>query len=261
MVDIDTIVQEHGKRLFNLAYRICGDEDLAEDLFQESLIAIHEALPSFREESGSFTWAYRITTRTCLRKRKSMQGEADLRAALHRTDRAARAGYEDESEIDRIPSKDLSPEETLVHNALTAEIREKCHYFVSFSLTDEQRIPLLMRDLFDFSYKEIAYILDITEDVVRSRISRARSNLKRHFEKRCSWINPDNPCTCESRVGEALAKYPSLLNQLRLNTSRPEYNRMISRQIGKKIDSEDDIIASFPLLDPKARTSLKKIVD
>ncbi len=259
MADIESIVREHGKRLYNLAYRICGDAELAEDLYQESLIAINQALPSFRGESTSFTWAYRITTRTCLRKRGALTGDSDARAALRRADHAGHTEGDEEYAIETLPSDGMSPEEKLVHDALMAEIREKCHYFVTFSLTDEQRVPLLLKDLFDFSYREIAYILDVTEDIVRSRISRARTNLKRHFEKRCSWINPANPCTCESRAGEAIAKYPSLLSTLRRRTSRPEYNRMIARQIGKKIESEDDIIASFPLLDHKARTSLKKI--
>ena len=50
---IESIVKKHGGRLFNLAYRICGDKFLAEDLLQESLLQIHRALPSFREESSA----------------------------------------------------------------------------------------------------------------------------------------------------------------------------------------------------------------
>jgi RNA polymerase sigma-70 factor (ECF subfamily) len=65
---VESIVKDLGTRLFNLAYRICGDEFLAEDLLQESLLQIHKALPSFRGESSAHTWAYKITLNTCLKR-------------------------------------------------------------------------------------------------------------------------------------------------------------------------------------------------
>ena len=131
---------------------------------------------------------------------------------------------------------------------------------MTFLLTDEQRVALLLKDLFDFSYQEMSYLLEVREDVIRSRLSRARANLRRHFEKRCSWLRPGNPCRCESRVGYVLGKYPSLAKKLAVRTNRHEYNRVVARQIGRKIKSEDDIIASFPLLPFKARKSLEAIL-
>ncbi|MEW5817969.1 MAG: hypothetical protein AB1798_21570, partial [Spirochaetota bacterium] len=59
------------------------------------------------------------------------------------------------------------PNELLVEKALMAEIREKCHYFMTFLLTEEQRVALLLKDLFDFSYQEMAYLLELNEDVIR----------------------------------------------------------------------------------------------
>lgn len=250
---VESIVKEHGKRLFNLAYRICGDEFLAEDLLQESLLEIHKALPSFRGESSIYSWAYKITLNTCLKHSRGKQMRAQAEAALRRLD-----SQEELTPVSNVAEDE--PNDVLLEKAMTAEIREKCHYFMTFLLTEEQRVALLLKDLFDFSYQEMSYLLDVSEDVIRSRLSRARANLRRHFDKRCSWLHPGNPCSCETRVGYVLGKYPSLAKKLAVRTNRSEYNRTVAQQLNRKIKSEDDIIASFPLLDFKARKTLEAIL-
>jgi RNA polymerase sigma-70 factor (ECF subfamily) len=249
---VESIVRNHGKRLFNLAYRICGDEFLAQDLLQESLLQIHRALPSFHGNSSTYTWAYKVTLNTCLKRSRGKEMRTQAEAALQRL------GSQEEAAL--MAADGDEPNDILVEKALMAEIREKCHYFMTFLLTEEQRVALLLKDLFDFSYQEMSYLLEVTEDVIRSRLSRARASLRRHFERRCSWLRPGNACRCESRVGYVLGKYPSLAKKLAARTSRSEYNQAIARQLGRKIGSEDDIIASFPLLEFKARKSLAAIL-
>ena len=250
---LEDIVRLHGKKLFNLAYRICGDEVLAEDLLQESFLNIYKAIPGFEGRSSYYTWAYKITLQTCLNTKPAENRRNQAVTALRKKDEQNQEEYEIADEAAQMP------EDAMVQKALIAEVREKCHYFMLFKLTDDQRIPLLLKDLFDFSYSDIAYVLDISEDVVRSRLSRARENLKRFFRKRCSWIDPSNPCSCEEQGGYALHKYPSLLRKLSQNTERPEYNKMIADQIGKQINSEEDIISTFPHLDYKGQKALKKL--
>jgi RNA polymerase sigma-70 factor (ECF subfamily) len=236
---IDSIVKEHGKRLFNLAYRICGDEFLAEDLLQESLLQIHRALPSFRKESTTYSWAYKITLNTCLKHSRGKEMRAQAEAALRRLD-----SQEESNPISKA-GKD-EPNEILVEKAMMAEIREKCHYFMTFLLTEDQRFALLLNDLFDFSYQEMSYLLEASEDVIRSRLSRARANLRRYFDKRCSWLHSDNPCHCETRVGYVLGKYPSLAKKLAVRTNRSEYDRTVAQQLNREIKSEDDIFVFSP---------------
>jgi RNA polymerase sigma-70 factor (ECF subfamily) len=103
-------------------------------------------------------------------------------------------------------------------------------------------------------------ILEVSENVIRSRLSRARSALRRHFKKRCSWLDPDNPCRCKTRAGYVLGKYPALAKKLSVRTNREEYNRMVARQLNRHIGSEADIIASFPELEFKARKTLEAIL-
>ena len=248
---LEDIVRCHGKQLYNLAYRICGDEVMAEDLLQESLLNIYEALPQFEERSSIYTWAYKITLRTCLNRNSRDRNRRDAERSLMKKD------ADNQEEIILADTAGINPDDDLVEKALITEVREKCHYFMLFKLTDEQRATILLKDLFDFSYSDIAYILNVNETTVKSRIFRARSNLKRHFEKKCSWINPDNPCKCKTMAGYTVLKYPSLLKRLSLRTERDEYNQMIARQINKDIKTEADIISTFPLLDFKGKKALE----
>ena len=219
---IESIVKKHGGRLFNLAYPICGDKFLAEDLLQESLLQIHRALPSFREESSAYSWVYKITLNTCLKHSRGKAMRAQAEAALRCLDSQEESGplsgeaeaaggareATDGTDVPDAPREAAGaipiPDQAvdaLVEQTLMAEIREKCHYFMTFLLTEEQRVALLLKDLFDFSYQDMSYLLEVSEDVIRSRLSRARASLRRHFEKRCSWLCPGNPCRCETRAG------------------------------------------------------------
>ncbi len=252
---IENLFKTEGKRLYNLAYRICGDPDLAQDLLQESLIEIYRAFPKFRGESSTFTWAYKITLRRCRRYIRDRNVEHDARVSLQLTERSrARDQHAD-------ANARFDPADELVERAMVAEIREKCHYFMMFKLTELQRVTLLLQDLFEFSYKDTAYLLDTTEDVVRSRLVRARDNLRRHFSERCSWIKPGNPCICETRADHVLKMYPSLARTLARRTTRPEYNRLVAQQIQRRIDTESDIVSSFPMLDFKGRVTLRKVIE
>ncbi len=260
---VESILTRHGKRLYNLAYRICGDAELAEDLLQESMIEIMKALPRFRGMSSPYTWAYKVTLRTSLRHMRDADARANAVAALSSLDRAqsSRDGPIADPRNDVAgAAESRDPVDELVEKALIAEIREKCHWFVTFRLTDEQRVTLLLRDLFEFSYRDVAYLLDVSEDVVRSRLARARDNLRRHFAERCSWIDPKNPCRCESRAAYALHTYPSLAKTLAVRTGRPEYNRQVADRIAHTIESERDIVGAFPMLDFKGRKTLEHII-
>jgi len=191
---IESIVKEHGKRLLNLAYRICGDRFMAEDLLQESLVSIHEALPSFRGESSVYCWVYKITLNTCLKHTRGKQMQAQAKAALERLD--SQGDPTAIRETDAVDGNGCAVDDGVAANPHDALV--------------EQRIALLLKDLFDFSYKDMSLILEASEDVIRSRLSRARSALRRHFQKRCSWLDPGNPCRYKNRAGYVLGKYPSL---------------------------------------------------
>lgn len=245
------MVREHGQKLYNLCYRLSGDLIWAEDLLQESLLEAHKSYPRFKGDSSLYTWVYRVTVNTCLKHLDKKNTREKAAKALK--DEALRA----EPAARKVAAP--SEEEVMLQKALLSEIREKCHHFMIFNLTKEQRVTLLLRDLFEFSYKEVAAILDVSEDVVRSRLRRARQSLKKRFEERCSWLNPENPCRCENRIPYVLGQYPQLLGILKKRLNREDYNQEIEEQLSKVIHSESDILATFPLIEIKLEPFLKKL--
>ena len=84
---VESILTRHGKRLYDLAYRTCGDADLADDLLQESMIEIMRALPRFPGSSSPYTWAYKVTLRTCLCYMRDADVHTNATSALQAEDR------------------------------------------------------------------------------------------------------------------------------------------------------------------------------
>lgn len=249
--DFDSFIDQFGKKIFNVIYRICGDYHLAEDLFQESLFEIHKSLSIFRGESSFYTYAYRIAVNRTLRE---MKGRNVREIAVD-----SLKGQSENPVETTADSVRLTPDDEIVEKALMAEIREKCHLFMTYELTTKQRVAMVLIDLFDFTYEEAAFILDETVGVIKSRIFRARKRLKTFFEKRCSWLNPENPCRCEQRLSYVLAQYPELLPRLRKRANRSEYIELVNSQMNRTIHNETDILRSFPLMEIKLQPFLEKI--
>jgi RNA polymerase sigma-70 factor (ECF subfamily) len=139
--------------------RITGHEADAADAAQDAMIAIVRNLARFDGRSSFGTWAYRIATNSSLdelrrRKRRPVVAMTDDRDHAH-VEHADPAGGQ---RIDAIGD----------HLALDAALR---------SLSDEYRMPVVLRDVADLDYAEIAAVLDIPPGTVRSRIARGRAAL------------------------------------------------------------------------------------
>lgn len=162
----EELIESYQRKIFNIALRIVGNYDDANDLAQEVLIRIYKSIGNFKEQSSLSTWIYRITTNVCLddiRKRKNRK--------VISLDEEIRV---EDGEMQRqIVSSDPLPEDT----AEKGELRELVKDAIS-SLSDEHRLVIVLRDLQGFSYEEIARILKCPEGTVKSRINRARLTLK-----------------------------------------------------------------------------------
>lgn len=162
----EELIEGYQRKIFNIALRIVGNYDDANDLSQEVLIRIFKSIGSFKEQSSFSTWIYRITTNVCLddiRKRKNRR-VVSLDEEIK---------VEDGEMQRQIVSNDPLPEET----AEKEELRELVNGAIS-SLSEEHRLVIVMRDLQGFSYEEIARILKCPEGTIKSRINRARLALK-----------------------------------------------------------------------------------
>ncbi len=159
------------KFVFNAACRTltsCGCSiDAAEDLAQDSFIKAWRALHTFRGECSFTTWLYRITLNTT----------RDYLRRINRRKTTSLTSHDEEdeySEIDvPVTSGDAIPEDALEKKELITAVRRGIE-----SLPEEQRRVLVMRDLHNLPYHVIAEKLGIELGTVKSRLNRARQNLK-----------------------------------------------------------------------------------
>jgi RNA polymerase sigma-70 factor, ECF subfamily len=158
---LDQLLRRHYDRVHAVCRRITGHEADAADAAQEAMIAIVRHLDRFDGRSSFGTWAYRIATNASLdelrrRKRRGTVSTTDVDEHFH-TELADPAGAQ---RIEAIGD----------HLALNDALQ---------SLSDEYRLPVVLRDVADLDYAEIAAVLDLPAGTVRSRIARGRAALAR----------------------------------------------------------------------------------
>ena len=167
----EDIVRRYNRRIYNICYRFTGSADDAEDLSQEVFIKMYRTLESYDLEKGSFmTWVATVTRNLLVdhfRKSKQDRLTDPLEAAPSEEDQGLSLG---EQLPDAAPGADtrMQTQETqrMVHRALQ-------------KLSPELREAVILRDLQDMDYREIALALKVPEGTVKSRINRGRTELAR----------------------------------------------------------------------------------
>lgn len=158
---LDQLLRRHYDRVHAVCRRITGHEADAADAAQEAMIAIVRNLARFDGRSTFGTWAYRIAT------------NASLDELRRRKRRAVPTGdHDDDHRHAEVadPDSGLRIDSIGDHMAIDAALR---------TLSDEYRLPVVLRDVADLDYAEIAAVLDIPPGTVRSRIARGRAALAR----------------------------------------------------------------------------------
>ena len=155
------LVLHYQGQAYNLALRMLGSDAAAADTAQEAFISAYQAIRGFR--GGSFrSWLLRITANAC----KDMMRSAKARPALSLESL--------EPDPDATPrSKAESPEEHALRSELGAEIQRGLD-----SLSREQRLAVVLVDIQGFSYEEAAQVMGASVGTVKSRLNRARGNLR-----------------------------------------------------------------------------------
>jgi len=156
---LDQLLRRHYDRVHAVCRRITGHDADAADAAQEAMIAIVRNLGRFDGRSSFGTWVYRIATNASLdelRRRKR-------RAVPTSTDDDEHGHHEIAD-----PSANVRADGFADHLALDAALR---------SLPDDYRLPVVLRDVADLDYADIAAVLDIPTGTVKSRIARGRTAL------------------------------------------------------------------------------------
>jgi RNA polymerase sigma-70 factor (ECF subfamily) len=149
------LYETHAARVHRIAYRICGDPELAADLTQDVFVLVFRELPKFRGESAFATWLHRIAVTVSLnamRKVKRLrEREADLDEARH---------HEHES-------GDIDP-----------DLRERLAAAID-ALPDGLRVALVMHTIEGYTHAEVGSALGIAEGTSKARVFEARARLRK----------------------------------------------------------------------------------
>ena len=162
----ERIVTQHRRKVFNVAYKFVGRHDLAEDLTQEIFLKIFRALDTFDRRANFQTWLISVSRNLCIDHYRSVRKEREL------VDRNVDA--EDVPPVSREPDAlaalERGDRRMLLHRALE-------------QLPETLRTAVLMRDIQEQSYRDIARALDLPEGTVKSRINRGRRELARQIRR------------------------------------------------------------------------------
>ena len=154
------LINAYSKAVYNIALNFFADKDIAADVTQDIFLKIYHNLEKFKEEKNFTAWLFTISRNYCIdywRKNKKY--------------------FLNNQELDeKISVPDPTPEDNLIRESEIVELRKKIA-----QLEPELRVILILRDIQDLSYQEIAHKFSIPEGTVKSRINRARLKLAQSF--------------------------------------------------------------------------------
>jgi RNA polymerase sigma-70 factor (ECF subfamily) len=171
----EEIVQRYHRRIYNICYRFAGSGDDAQDLTQEVFIKMYRTLNSYDVDRGAFmTWVTTVTRNLLVDHFRKTKQER-LTDSLDTTS----SGHEDAMPLsEQIQDRGPSPDSRVQ----SREAKETVHQALQ-KLSPELREAVILRDLQDLDYREIAAVLKVPEGTVKSRINRGRAELARLLQR------------------------------------------------------------------------------
>ena len=156
----DRLVEKYQGRLYNSLVHWSGSPEDAEDIAQETFVQAYRKLDSFQGRSSFFTWLYRIAFHLAVSRTRRKRREQSLEARVEET------GQE-------VVSEDESAERLVLRAEQVAMVRKAIA-----CLQEDHRAVLVLRDLEGLCYETIGEILELAPGTVRSRLHRARQQLR-----------------------------------------------------------------------------------
>jgi len=162
----DEIVRLYWRKVFNVAYKFVGRQDEAEDLAQDIFLKLFKSLKTFDRRANFSTWLISVSRNLCIDHYRSMRREHDV--VTHDVDVVSLAR----------PSALDSPQVALERRDRVALLRAALD-----KLAPSLRTAVMLRDIQELSYQEIAEKLGVPEGTVKSRINRGRTELARQIAR------------------------------------------------------------------------------
>ena len=225
----------YGRKIYNLAFRMTGNQDDAEDITQETFLQVYRHIETYREKSQIYTWIYAIAKNLCFRflQRQTKHSFASIEALM------------DEASDVEIPASITASEK----QQLIGQVKDGCLTGLLGCLSFYQRIAFILHVLLRLPVRDVSNILDKSEGATKVLIHRARSNLKLFLCEHCSWYAPTNPCQCESLLGFSLKQGWVIRSSRRDHEDVPLDIRRIEAEI-KSIREVIDLYSSLEDVNP-----------
>ncbi len=153
----EAILLRHQDRIYNLCRYMLQDPEDAQDAAQDIFLKAYRGLKDFRPDSALYTWLYRIAVNTCLDYMRKLRREA-----------IKREPFTEDLESDE-PFPELLYESAEIHDFIQLAFQK---------LPEKLRAAIVLREIEELSYEEIAEVLHTSLGTVKSRISRAREQLR-----------------------------------------------------------------------------------
>jgi RNA polymerase sigma-70 factor (ECF subfamily) len=163
-VAFKALVERYSTRIYNLALKMLGNPDMAEDILQETFVNAYRGIDRFEGRSHISTWLYRIAHNAVLMRLRKEKGKPTIQS------------LEAEVDLDTLSGESLwegAPERNVLRNELMEQMDAALG-----SLTEALREVFILRDINGLSTAQTAEVLDLSETAVKSRLHRARLALR-----------------------------------------------------------------------------------
>jgi RNA polymerase sigma factor (sigma-70 family) len=189
-VALETLVGRHQAWIYNIAVRMLGHPEDAEDATQEILVKALTRLSSFEGRSRFRTWLYRIAVNHVLNAKRGRREPGALTFSCYAH------GLDSTPDLD-VPDENAAGADVRL---LVDEARLGCTSGMLLCLEREQRLVYILGDIFGVTDVVGAELLDTTRDTFRQRLARARRDLHNFMNDKCGLVDPANPCRCAKKT-------------------------------------------------------------
>jgi RNA polymerase sigma factor (sigma-70 family) len=227
MAALEALIYRHQHFIYNIALKMMGNVQVAQDITQEVLIKLITNLSKFKKESNFRTWLYRITFNQFLQMKKSMSELATESFEIV------------EKQLDSIPIQALSLLEESELRDQIEETKLTCMNGMLLCLERDQRLVFILGELFNINHDLGANLLNISKDNFRQKLSRARKDLFNFMNNKCGLIRKENPCRCSGKTKGFIRAGKVNPENLQFNK---DYLKTIKEVSGQKKDEYDDFV-------------------
>jgi RNA polymerase sigma-70 factor (ECF subfamily) len=169
----EILLNRHRKPIFNFVFRFVGSKEVAEDLLQETFMRVIKGAADYERQAKFTTWLYTIARNLCVdqSRRRKHRKHASL-------DQPMSSSEESGTLLDVIPSGEMAADRRSVNK----QLHETMHRAIA-GLSEEQREVFLMREFLDMPFKEIADVVGVPENTVKSRMRYALEKLRLELDE------------------------------------------------------------------------------